>query len=105
MHSLRKARYMLWGKWTGGEVLLELLRSSRDRWQDAEKVRQLCSRIAQRLTVRHTVRFASSLAAASLDGHFEHPARPQPAKSLERWLVALDLVYQSLRNRHCPLRD
>ncbi|OYT19078.1 MAG: hypothetical protein CCU26_13345, partial [Nitrospira sp. UW-LDO-01] len=44
--------------------------------QGAEKVRQRRSRIAQRLNVRGRVRFASSLAAALLDGHFEHPARP-----------------------------
>jgi RNase H-fold protein (predicted Holliday junction resolvase) len=42
--------------------------------QDAEKVRQLCSRIAQRLNVPLRVRLTSSLAAAALDGHFEHPA-------------------------------
>ena len=57
--------------------------------QDAEKVHQQCSRIAQRLTVRpgqtpvHTgdgwagenrVRFASSLVAALLDSLFAHPA-------------------------------
>jgi cob(I)alamin adenosyltransferase len=33
-------------------------------YQDVEKVRQLCSRVAQRLNVRQRVRFASSLAAA-----------------------------------------
>ena len=38
----------------------------RGSWQDVEKGRQLCSRIAQRLNVRQRVRFASSLAAASL---------------------------------------
>ena len=42
-------------------------------YQAAEKVRQLCSRIAQRLNVRYRVRFASSLAAAALDDPFEHP--------------------------------
>jgi ABC-type molybdenum transport system ATPase subunit/photorepair protein PhrA len=39
-----------------------------------EKVRQLCSRVAQRLTVPERVRFASSLAPAALDVLFEHPA-------------------------------
>ena|SRR5437016_14654493 len=43
--------------------------------QDAEKVRQRRSRIAQRLNVRDRVRLASSLAAALLDELFEHPAR------------------------------
>ena len=38
----------------------------RGSWQDVEKGRQLCSRIAQRLNVQQRVRFASSLAAASL---------------------------------------
>lgn len=42
--------------------------------QDTENVRQLCSHVAQRLNVRHRVRFASSLVAAALDDHFEHPA-------------------------------
>jgi len=42
--------------------------------QDVEKVRQLCSRIVQRLNVPSSVRLASSLAAASLNGLFEHPA-------------------------------
>jgi hypothetical protein len=44
-----------------------------NRYQDVEKVLQLRSRIAQRLNVRRRVRFASSLAAALLDGLFEHP--------------------------------
>ena len=39
-----------------------------------KKDRQRRSRIAQRLTVWHRVRFASSLAAALLDSLFEHPA-------------------------------
>ena len=39
-----------------------------------KKTRQHRSRIAQRLNVRRRVRFASLLAAASLDGLFEHPA-------------------------------
>src|SRR5689334_19388839 len=43
-------------------------------WRDVEKVLQLCSRVAQRLNVRKRVRLASSLAAASLEGLFEHPA-------------------------------
>jgi hypothetical protein len=42
--------------------------------QDVEKVRQLGSRIAQRLNIRKTVCLAASLAAAALDGLFEHPA-------------------------------
>jgi len=42
--------------------------------QDAEKDRQRRSRIAQRLTVRLRVRFASVLAAALLDSLFTHPA-------------------------------
>jgi len=45
-------------------------------YQDAEKVRQLCSRVAQRLNVPNCVRLASSLAAASLGGLFDHPAGP-----------------------------
>jgi len=45
-----------------------------DYEQDAEKVRQLRSRLAQKLDVRHKVRLASSLAAALLGGLFEHPA-------------------------------
>ena len=49
-------------------------RTGCDVWQDAEKVRQLRSRFAQRLDVRHKVRLAFSLAAALLDGLFEHPA-------------------------------
>ena len=39
-----------------------------------DKVRQRRSRITQGLNVRHRVRFASSLAAALLDGLFAHPA-------------------------------
>jgi hypothetical protein len=39
-----------------------------------EKVCQQRSRIAQRLNVRQRVRFASSLAAAFLDGYFDRPA-------------------------------
>jgi hypothetical protein len=42
--------------------------------QDVEKVHQLRSRLAQRLNVRNKVRFVSSLAAALLNGLFEHPA-------------------------------
>ena len=42
--------------------------------QDAEKVRQLRSRIVQILNVPQRVRLRSSLAAALLDGLFEHPA-------------------------------
>jgi len=45
-----------------------------DPSQDAEKARQLRSHIAQRLNVPNRVRLASSLAAASLDGLFDHPA-------------------------------
>jgi len=41
---------------------------------DAEKARQLRSRVAQRLNIPN-VRLASSLAAALLDSLFEHPAR------------------------------
>ena len=51
--------------------------------QDAEKVRQRRSRIAQRLNVPKRPP-ASSLAAALLDGLFEHPARHSP--------VALDTL-------------
>ncbi len=48
-------------------------------WQDTEKVRQRRSRVAQRLTVRQRVRFASLLAAALLDRLFEHPVLvPEP---------------------------
>ncbi len=42
-------------------------------YQDDEKVRQRRSHFTQRLNVRTRVRFASSLAAALLDGLFEHP--------------------------------
>jgi hypothetical protein len=42
--------------------------------QDAEKVRQRRSRFAQILNVPQRVRLRSSLAAALLDGLFEHPA-------------------------------
>jgi hypothetical protein len=45
-----------------------------NRSQDVEKVRQLCSRGAWRLNVPKKVRLASSLAAAALDGLFDHPA-------------------------------
>jgi hypothetical protein len=45
-----------------------------DPLQDVEKARQLRSRIAQRLNVSNRIRLASSLAAASLDGLFDHPA-------------------------------
>jgi hypothetical protein len=44
--------------------------------QDAEKVRPLRSRIVQTLNVPKRTRLATSLAAASLDGLFEHPACP-----------------------------
>src|SRR5205809_3853061 len=44
-------------------------------WQDAEKVRQLRSRIVQSLNVPPRIRLSPSLAAALLDGLFEHPAR------------------------------
>jgi hypothetical protein len=43
-------------------------------WQDDEKVRQLRSRIAQTLNVPQRVRLSPSLAAALLNGLFEHPA-------------------------------
>ena len=59
-------------KWTGASLDTDPMSCS----QDAEKVRQQRSRIAQRLTVRQKVRLASSLAAALLDGHFAHPAWP-----------------------------
>jgi hypothetical protein len=39
-----------------------------------EKVRQRRSRVAQRGSTYRSVRLASSLAAALLDGIFEHPA-------------------------------
>jgi hypothetical protein len=41
--------------------------------QDAETVRQRRSRFVQILNVPQRVRFRSSLAAAALSGHFEHP--------------------------------
>src|SRR5215510_1635452 len=41
----------------------------------AEKVRQLCSRIVQTFNVAQRVRLRPSLATASLNGLFEHPAR------------------------------
>ncbi len=53
-----------------------LWRSSSLHSQDVEKSLQLCSRIAQRLNVPQRVRFASSLAAAALEGLFEHPMFP-----------------------------
>src|SRR6185503_11114778 len=90
---------------TPNRLVLDLVSSvpSKPPWQDAENVRQLCSRIAQRLNVEEerlggrkhsrgfsvrqdvlrgrtahtkcgTYLLASSLAAAALDGHFEHPA-------------------------------
>jgi hypothetical protein len=43
------------------------------RYQDAEKVRQRRSRFVQILNVPQGVRLRSSLAAALLDGLFEHP--------------------------------
>jgi hypothetical protein len=43
-------------------------------WQDAEKVRHRRSRIVQTLNVPQRVRLGPSLAAALLDGLFEHPA-------------------------------
>ena len=42
---------------------------------DAKKVRQRRSRIVQILNVPQRVRLRSSLAAALLNGLFEHPAR------------------------------
>jgi hypothetical protein len=49
-------------------------RSEKFSLQDAEKARQRRSRIAQRLNVPKRTASASSLAAALLDGLFEHPA-------------------------------
>ena len=43
-------------------------------WQDVEEAIQLRSPIAQRLNVWEGIRFVSSLAAALLEGLFEHPA-------------------------------
>jgi hypothetical protein len=43
-------------------------------WQDAEKVRQRRSRIVQTLNVPQRVRLGPSLAAALLNGPFEHPS-------------------------------
>ncbi len=43
--------------------------------QDAEKARQLRSRIVQILNVPQRVRLRSSLAAVLLNGLFEHPVR------------------------------
>ena len=43
--------------------------------QDAEKVRQLRSRIVQTLNVPQRVRLGPSLAAALLNGLFEHPVK------------------------------
>jgi hypothetical protein len=48
---------------------------------DAEKVRQHRSRIVQILNVPQRVRLRSSLAAALLNGLFEHPARFSPVVS------------------------
>jgi hypothetical protein len=42
-------------------------------YQDAEKVRQLCSRIVQTFNVPQRVRLRPSLAAALPDELFEHP--------------------------------
>jgi hypothetical protein len=81
----------------------------RNSEQDVEKVFQLCSRIAQRLNVPPRVRFASSLAAAALEGLFEHPAAytnvcsPRypfalyPVKN-----VFLQLANPAMRERHSP---
>jgi hypothetical protein len=41
--------------------------------QDAENIRQRRSRIVQTLNVPQRVRFGPSLAAALLNGYFEHP--------------------------------
>jgi hypothetical protein len=44
--------------------------------QDAEKARHRSSRSVQTLNVPQRVRLGPSLAAALMDGHFEHPASP-----------------------------
>ena len=72
--------------------------------QDAEKVRQLRSRIVQTLNVPRGYVLRSSLAAALLDGLFEHPACPQifsqPVKFLEQsWQGQATLLSLSLN--HC----
>ena len=54
----------------------QLVPCGKNAWQVVEKARQHRSRIAQRLNVREEVRFASSLAAALLDGPFEQPDGP-----------------------------
>jgi hypothetical protein len=58
--------------------------------QDAEKVRQLCSRVAQRLDVPKRTPLASSLAAAALDGHFEHPASRSCASTIPEITVGFE---------------
>jgi hypothetical protein len=61
----------------------DLMRTSPSHQQDAEKVRQRRSRIAQTLNVPQRVRLGPSLAAALLNGLFEHP--------LEAFLVVLHM--------------
>ena len=50
------------------------VRQGKTLYQDAEKGRQLRSRIVQTLNVPQRVRLGPSLAAALLDGLFEHPS-------------------------------
>ena len=60
--------------------------------QDAEKARQLRSRIVQTLNVPQRVRLGPSLAAALLDGLFEHPAnRRVPTFVLKPAFPQIDL--------------
>jgi len=54
-------------------ILVVLLFPFAGLYQDAEKTRQRRSRIVQILNVPQRVRLRSSLAAALLDGLFEHP--------------------------------
>ena len=77
--------------------------SAAEHLQDAEKVRQQRSRIAQRLNVRQRVRFASSLAAALLDSLFAHPASHSDADMARELIAAYCTAikfFRSLLNGH-----
>jgi hypothetical protein len=63
----------LWFECRGSGALYLVCTKGATGWQDAEKIRQLCSRVAQALNVRQRISFGPSLAAAALDGLFEHP--------------------------------
>jgi hypothetical protein len=65
--------------------------------QDAEKVRQLCSRIAQRLNVpKRTIRLFARCGLAV--GHFEHPAVPTPSEPFDKISVAVHVYTEFFRS-------